>query len=77
MTDPTEPGPLSLATVTEIVDELERRFEGVLLLTCKHTSRSAEEVRIHYCGGTSLAVGLAHRAIVRLTALGVETEIDP
>jgi hypothetical protein len=64
---PPEPD-LSLATVDDVLDELQKRYDSVMICAVRSRSESQEEHIINWRGGALGAIGLAERARVRINA---------
>ena len=69
---------LELATMNEILDELDRRYDSVILCTVRRRSTSEEETFINWRGGSVGALGLAERARRRVNEYldGGEADTD-
>lgn len=57
-------------TTEQIVDELGKRFNGVLvtLVTEHRTDKNIEGIDYHYCGGFIQAAGMASMVFQRFTS---------
>ena len=54
--------PLELATVDELIEELERRHDAVVVLRESETDDDGTVTCLRFSGGLSRAVGMASRA---------------
>jgi len=52
---------LSTVTLDEIVAELERRYDGLLILAETDRTADAMHTSMHYRGGSSRVIGMAER----------------
>lgn len=59
---------LSLVTRDEIIEELHRRHEAVLLVTCSELGHGQEDRVCDFRGYATRATGLAHAAVAYMTS---------
>lgn len=65
---------LSLVSTDSLIEELQRRYDGLLVVREKHPTKGSADVLYDWHGGISRCIGLAVRAQARLTE---KADADP
>lgn len=66
---------LELSTIDEIVKELQKRFEGVVVITTNFKGGNTDSIQVQHCGGYILSIGLceyAKKYILSQTGINLE-----
>lgn len=67
-----QPNPLELVSTIDLIDELDRRSDGLILAFSVNRSNQAEVFEFHWRKGTTHALGLLERSRIRLEKEAIE-----
>jgi hypothetical protein len=72
----SEDNPLEFITTAQMIDELERRTTGLLVVTMSDHTDKTDVYNVEYRGAIGICVGLARIASLRLESHFMDCEIE-